>query len=321
MAESTPCIRIGHLQIVDHLILGMSSLQLNQDKNLLENIIPEPVPLNSWEQICDNLENGKIDGAFMTVPLAMDLFSSGMDIRLLMLAHRSGSLIVKNKNAGLEGLSELANKSMLVPSSLSVQAMLLHQFLTAIGLNFGRADDPESQVVCEDVVPALMPEMLALDQDGDIGGFTVSEPFGRMAIDAGNASLICPTDSLWKNHPCCGFVLRQSVIDQYPDGVARLLAHFMDMAARLEGEEEGVKISCAQAFLNQPRERIQHCLEESRVSFSPPSLIPDPEELDAIQTYINENMGLIPQKIPLTQFLDTSWAEQAISEQSIENRD
>jgi len=133
--EKTLNIRIGHLKIIDHLILGCSVSRLQSNGDPLHHSTLESIPMNSWEQICEGLRQGDLHGAFITAPLAMDLFAAGLDISFLMFVHRSGSLMVKNRKARIKSLADLKKKTILIPHGLSVQHLLLHQLLTAAGLN------------------------------------------------------------------------------------------------------------------------------------------------------------------------------------------
>ncbi len=104
--DNAPCIRIGHLKIVGHLILGITSLCIKNDTERLSAGTLETFAMNSWEQLTDSLVSGETNGAFMPAPLAMDLFSKGVDIKILMFTHRSGSLIVKKAGSDIRKISD-----------------------------------------------------------------------------------------------------------------------------------------------------------------------------------------------------------------------
>src|SRR3989339_1733229 len=114
-----PHIRIGHLKICDHLILGVAHLHLEHQSGILSRSILEPVVMNAWQPVSESLLNQDIDGAFIPAPLAMDLFTSGLDIRLLMFTHRSGSVILKSRISGIKSMAEFKGKTVLVPAELS----------------------------------------------------------------------------------------------------------------------------------------------------------------------------------------------------------
>jgi NitT/TauT family transport system substrate-binding protein len=63
-------LRVGHLQIIDHLILGITK------RKPLEKVELELIPKVGWNEIGDALKADELDVAFMLAPFAMDLFYS-----------------------------------------------------------------------------------------------------------------------------------------------------------------------------------------------------------------------------------------------------
>lgn len=314
--KNNPCVRIGHLKIVDHLILGITGQKLKNNELDLTLSNLEPVAMNSWDQVCDGLTSNDINGAFITVPLAMDLFAKGLDIRILMLTHRSGSVIVKNKIAGKNGLSDFKGKTVLVPSELSIQNMLLHRLLSTAGLTCGSYNDITNDVVTEVANPFLMAEMLMNDQDADIAGFAVAEPFGSDAVHMGIATKVCTSKSLWKDHPCCAFVLNSSVIEQYPESVRELVSIFAQTGQILETSKNEPLLSMAQHFLGQKEKVIHHILTETGVRFDPSLLVPDVQALNMIQNYIADKMSIIKHKIDINLLVDNTFILNTLSERT-----
>jgi NitT/TauT family transport system substrate-binding protein len=322
MENHFPDIRIGHLKIVDHLLPGMAAALPGLDSQVPWRLIP--VPMQSWDEICDGLQNETIHGACITTPLALKLFGTGMDIRLLMFVHRSGSLMVKSRKANIRSLSDFTKKSVLIPESFSVQAMLLHKMFADAGLVLGPHDQPDTQVKWEMVPPHLMPDMLLAeddiaDDDPAIGGFMAPEPFGSLAVLQGQADQVCISDSLWKNHPCCGLVVTGHFLQTYPQIPGSLVAHFFNTARHLEQKDTLELVSHAADFLGQDPVLVKSVLRHSRVSFAPKTLVPDTAAIDMIQHYMIDAMKIMPQKIDLDSFVDNFWAQKALTETCSEN--
>ena len=312
--KNNPRICIGHLKIVDHLILGLVDLQLKANELTLAHSSLETSAMNSWDQVSDGLQEGEINAAFIPAPIAMDLFSSGLDIKLLMFAHRSGSIIVKNSNLDTKNIMDFKNKIVLVPSELSIQNMLLHRLLSAAKLKLGSYEDINADVKREIVNPFLMNEMLANDQDNDIAGFTVSEPFGTKAVIDGTATQVCTTQSLWKDHPCCVFVLKTSLIKQNHKAVQEIVSRFTQTGQNIEKSKNEKIISMAKDFLGQEKEITQHILLKTDMSFHPSLLIPDIDALDMIQNYMTDTMGVLKNKIEINHLVDASFILETIAE-------
>ncbi|MEE4362611.1 MAG: ABC transporter substrate-binding protein [Desulfotignum sp.] len=318
MENHFPDICIGHLKIVDHLVLGMAAADHpGVDEHRPWRLVP--VPMNTWDEICDKLGNETIQGAFIPTPLALELFASGMDIRFLMFVHRSGSLLVKNRKAGIHSLADFNGKPVLVPSWFSIQAMLLHKLLGASGLVLGPHDQPGSDVFLETAPPYLMPKILLAENDMDeddpaTGGFMAPEPFGSLAVTRGQADIVCTSDSLWKNHPCCGFVVTRHFLKTYPRIPKALVSLFFAAARHLEKKTILDQAALGAGFLAQDPVLVQAALARSRIGFTPERLVPDTDAIDRIQTYMVDAMGIMPKKIDQDIFVDKSWAENALSE-------
>ncbi len=318
MAEN-PNIRIGHLKIVDHFILGLISSRQAKNDLSFSNLYLENIPMNSWNQVCDALNEGSVDGAFITIPAAMDLFASGLDIRLLMFTHRSGSILVRNNAVEIKTLSDFKGKTVLVPYDLSIQNMFFHQMLTSAGLSYGSSDAEDADVLKEIANPFIMPEMIATDHEADIGGYFVAEPFGSQAIDDGLASEICTSGSLWQDHPCCAFVLNNKTISESARAVEELVLEFFNTAQMIEKNKDDALVESARIFLDQNENVIRHVLVNSEISFDPLKLTPDIPALNIIQDYMVDTMGVMKNKIDIDDFVLNDYALKATSEVNIEN--
>lgn len=298
-----PFIRIGHLKIVDHLILGVSTSLLNQQKFHLSGSSLSLQSMTSWNQVTDALVENEIDGAFIPAPLAMHLFSQGVGIRIIMFAHRAGSVIVKNTDKQIKSFSDFKGYTILVPSEFAIQTMLLHKMLSSVGLNFGKFNDSTSDVVYEVAPPLLMTEMLSINGDSDLAGIAVPEPYASKAIQMGLANKICNTSDVWKNHPCCVFVLKEKLLGQHPETVNEIIKLFLQAAELLSSNLDGPVMEAANKFLDINIKDLRNVINFSGISFSPDLLKPDIASLELIQNYMVEAMNVL-EKIDLSTLVD-----------------
>ncbi len=317
--KGLPQFKIGHLKIVDHLISGVVDHQLSKKKATLELSSFKSFDFYSWNQICEQLTIGNINGAFMNIPTAMNLFAKGLDIRLLMFTHRGGGIIVKKNTPKIAGIKDFKDHTALVPSEFCVQNMLLHRLLSSAGLEFGIHSDKKTQVIRETASPYLMPQMLENDTDNDIAGFAGYEPYGSQAILQHQAARVCYTGKLWDNHPCCGFILNTQLIEQHPDAVNELIDLFVRSAQKIETQKDETLYSIAQHFLDQEQTIVRHALSKSDISFDPELLTPDPDAVGMIQNYMVDTMGAMAQQIDLTRFIDGSFIPTKKLERDLEN--
>ncbi|CCK81496.1 ABC transporter substrate-binding protein [Desulfobacula toluolica] len=314
--KDTPCIRIGHLKIVDHLILGIAALQLKKSKRNLTHSTLETIAMNSWNQVCDDLTCGNIDGAFIPSPMAIQLFASGLAIKVLMFTHRSGSIIVKNRASHIKHLSDFKGKTVLIPSKFSIQHMLFHRLLSSVGLKLGAHDDNDTDVASEVVNPFLMSEMLKNDQDKDIAGFAVAEPYGSKAVYEKIATKICLSEKLWKNHPCCVFALKTSFIENHPEAVQEVISLFTQTGQHIADAKNDDILFMAHNFLGQNKEITRQILLKADIHFNPSLLIANIDALYIIQNYMTDAMGVFKNKIDVNTLVDNSFILTALSEKN-----
>ena len=317
--KHNPCFNIGHLKIIDHLILAVAEHEKNEADIKFSNLDFKTFAMNSWDQVIDALYDNSINAAFIPAPIAMNLFASGFEIRLLMFTHRSGSAIVKNINTDTNQISDFKNKTILVPSELSIQNMLVHRFFSSANLKFGKHNDADADVKRETVSPFLMNEMLAQDSDDDIAGFAVAEPFAIKAVLDHIAVNVCTTHSLWKNHPCCVFVVKTSLIKNNYKSVQKIISLFVQTAKKIEKYKHNDKyndqeiFNLFQVFLDQKYKVVKTVLSQTDISFTPSLLIPDPDVLNLIQNYMANTMGVIKNKADIKKFIDSSFIKHHLA--------
>ncbi len=273
--------------------------------------------MNSWEQISQGLRNNELDGAFINTPLAMDLFDAGLDIVLLMFAHRGGSQMVGNLR--INKIADFAGKSVLIPHPLSVQHMLLHKFMGTKGMDLGTSHKPED-IQAEFVPPGLMPEMMAQDQDEDIAAFMTADPFATFAMDQGYGKRLLSSQDLWKDHPCCGFVIRHDLVEPHYKELEALIRLFFESAFILDQHRTGdlpldnATLALAAEFLGQSEKVTAKAIKNSGVSYPPARLIPEPDLLDIVQDYMSQSMGVLAGNTDLDTFIKPAFARNAVSE-------
>ncbi|WP_020587700.1 ABC transporter substrate-binding protein [Desulfobacter curvatus] len=309
MAEK-PAIKIGYLKITDHFILGVTARKLQQRMETFQHCTLEPVVKNGWNEVADALSVKSLDGALVLAPTAMDLFKSGVDLKLLLLAHKSGSVLVKNKRANINSVEDFAGKTVLIPYQLSIHNMLFHKLLSEKGLKPGRATEKGIDVTLEVVAPFQMPEALEYDEDGEIGGFIVAEPFGSQVIAAGHGEEFELSKNLWPKHPCCVFVMRTEIIEKNPEAIQEICTSFVRSGLAIDAQPEPASIIGAD-FFSQDKDIIRRVLTDPPDRILTGELYPQKEDLDVIQKYMMDEMNIMTSLIDLDKFVDTRFADAA----------
>lgn len=299
-------LKIGHLRITDHLILGIIKSKLDKGEITLSHSTINTIAMTGWNNIGDSLISGEIDIAFMLAPYAMETFNLKKNIRLILFSHKSGSIIVTNKRANIEKLEDFKGKTILIPYHLSVHHMIIDKLLTEKGLSTGVGKD----VIFEVIAPSQIPEVMEWDEAGDIGGFIVAEPFGTQVVKAGLGNEFALSKDIWPNHPCCVIVVRDEIIGKYPDAIYELTQQLVG-AGNFINENINTAAEIGAEFLNQKIDVMQSVLSQPADRVTTTELFPKEKDLDTMQTYLTTKISAMSSKIDLDKFIDTRFAKAA----------
>ncbi|MFZ5774121.1 MAG: chemotaxis protein CheW [Thermodesulfobacteriota bacterium] len=313
-AEGKVHLKMAHIQITDHLPLGVLRHQLATGQKSSSAFSLETRCLPGWNPVQSALENGEVDGAFILAPMAMDLFSYGVPLQLILFAHRNGSICVRNKAGKYVKPYQqfFKHKTFYIPHKMSVHNMLAHMYFTRMGLRPGVAGKELVNVLFDVVPPVAMPEFLK--ENPESSGFLVAEPIGSRAIAAGIAERQFLSSEVWPDHPCCVVVFRKEIIDQYPEAVQEFANLLVEAGLFIrDNTEQAAEI--AVTFLD-PEKKIgldpallQRVLSDPQ-GITTDNMYPVIEDLEAIQDYMTSKME-IGRRIELTQFVDTRFADKA----------
>lgn len=313
-SEGKVHLKMAHIQITDHLALGVLKHQMAQGAVKPANFSLETRCMPSWNPVQAALESGEVDGAFILAPAAMDLFSYDVPIKLVLFAHRNGSICVRNR-AGkyIKPYQQFfKHKTFYIPHKMSIHNMLAHMYFTQMGLRPGVAGKEAVNVLFDVAPPVAMPEFLR--DNPDACGFLVAEPIGSRAIAAGIAEKQFLSSEIWAEHPCCVVVFRREIIEQYPAAVQEF-TNLVVAAGRSIKENIDQSAEIAVAFLD-PEKKIglepallrQVLSEPEGITYD--DLYPVREDLETIQDYMVNKME-IGRTVDLGAFIDTRFADQA----------
>jgi len=309
-------LKVAHIQITDHLALGVLKHQIALGREQPNYFNLETMCMPSWNPVQKALEDGSVDAAFILAPAAMDLFSYDVPIRLILFAHRNGSILVRNKTGKYQKPFQqfFKHKTFFIPHKMSVHNMLAHMYFSQMGLKPGLAGKEAVNVLFDVVPPIQMPAFLA--ENPNACGFMVAEPIGSRAIAAGIAERQFLSSEIWQNHPCCVVVFRQEIIGKYPDAVheftnllvkaGQFIVKQPDQAAEIAvsfldpDQKLGLEIPLLKSVLTDP------------LGIKTDDLFPVIEDLETIQGYMTSKME-IGRLIDLEKFVDTRFAKVACS--------
>lgn len=306
-------MRVGHIQITDHLALGVLKHQIQTGEVSPKYFELETVRMPGWNPIQDHLEKGTIDAAFVLAPIAMDLFAFDVPIKLVMLAHKNGSGFVRSKNYDTTIYNSLKSfykyKVVDIPHKMSVHNMLAYKFLKDLGLKPGVPGKKAIDVRFEVVPPIKMPSIMK--ENEDVAGFMVAEPICTNAVAKGIGQMEFTSSALWEDHPCCVAAFRDEFIGEYTDAVHEFSSLIVKAGKSIASDKEKAA-EIAVNFLD-PEKSIglttavlYKVLNEPK-GIRMDDLYPVIEDLDKIQRYMHDEMG-IGKIIDLEKFVDMRFA-------------
>ena len=300
MAKQT--LKVGYLPVIDHLILGMAK------EKQLSNVDIQLEQKTGWNEVGEALKAAEIDVAFILAPYAIDIFFSEKNVKLLLLSHRDGSIIVANKAANISSYADFKGKMVLIPFQSSMHHILLHKRLQQEGISVGINKD----VMTEVTAPGQIPMMIEFDSAGMIAGYIVAEPFGTQVVNKGLGNIVNLSKDIVSDHPCCAVVARQDVIDKHPEAIQEFITSLVECGKEVYSNLEST-IKTATSFLGQEEAVVRAILEDSNRRVSMDKLMPKAEELAFMQDYLMDTVTTpsLSGKIDVNAFLDLSFATKA----------
>lgn len=307
-------LKMAHIQITDHLVLGMLKHQINEKQVTPKHFDLELVQMQGWNPVANALESGDVDGAFVLAPIAMDLFGFGTPINMTLLAHKNGSIFVRSsRGKNVESPREFFHgKVHDIPHKMSIHNMLSHQYLKEQGLRPGVPGENKVDVAFEVVPPILMPGILK--ENEDVAGFMVAEPIGTNAIAKGIAEKEFLSGEQWENHPCCICSMQTAFIEDHP----KAMQEFTDLlvqAGKTIMQKKFFAAPIAVNFLDPDRklgltQQILFDVLDMEKGITMDDLYPVLDDLDEVQKYMHNEMG-IGVMIDLEKFADLRFAKKA----------
>ncbi|MBF0200626.1 MAG: chemotaxis protein CheW [Desulfamplus sp.] len=316
-----PVIRVAHIQITDHLVLGVLKGLISGRELSPRHFELETVSMDGWNPVAASLENGTCDAACILAPLAMDIFHFGSPLKIVLLTHKNGSSFVRNAGRASSSSPEdfYRESSFLIPHKMSVQNMLSHLFLKSVGLSPSMEKGDEFNVEFEVVPPVKMPEFLAANDH--YSGFMVAEPIGSQAVVSGTARLQFRSSELWENHPCCVLAFHREFLESHPDAVHEFTEMLITAGRHItrnpeQAAETGVSFLDPRETLGIEKGTILDVLT-SPGGLSTDDLYPLAADLNAMQEYMAANMNS-GSMVDMNMLVDTTFADAAFEKLGME---
>lgn len=311
-------IRIGYLNILNHFMmemalgLGSPELSLGDFSKNGDPFSVATVRYDSWSAVSEAFCDEVLDGAFLPVPEIFSLYRSGLDIRLILLDSRPGTMILANRSAGVKRLIDFKNRTVLLSNSQSVFFFLLERLMKSAGLTLRAGDascwhreEDGNNVYIEVVPPARMHEMLLCDNDGDIGGCLVEEPYASKMRHQGDGMKICLTEMMWPAHPHSALAIRRELMDHHGDALSVWIDALHREHLKIYRDSTHINGFTGVYFENEDGNLEAVCRDS--LPRTPRSLMPDREMLEIVWRTMGPVESMDPKK-KLSDLIDDRFA-------------
>lgn len=307
-------LRIAHIQITDHLVVGVLKHLIETGEIAPETFELELTRMSGWNPVAASLEDGSMDGACILAPLAMDLFHHGAPLKLILLTHRNGSAFIKStKGMQQTNLTDFfKGKYFLVPHKMSIHHMISHMFFKSININPSLDKGDQFDLELEVVAPVDMPSFLK--DSSENAGFMVAEPICTKTEAAGLGTLEFTSSEMWDNHPCCALTVQEDFSNQYPE-VLFEFTKFVVKAGQYIAQNPKHAAEIAVNFLDPDKTiGLESSLLENVLTdpegIKTDNLYPVAAEFEKMQDYMVNKMD-VGSLIDIDKFLDLRYADKA----------
>lgn len=296
-----PTITIGHFPIIDHLILGVAA---QNDGQYLENINLKTRRFQNWPLMEKALFDKKIEGAFLFFPLAIELFRTGTDIKIVLLGQREGQVLVVNNE--IKGIKDLKDKTIMLPNKFSVHNILLHQILKENGL------DPQKDVHYHFGFNNIQ-EFPRYLKDNKIQAFVSAEPLGTLVRRMKTGKIMVTSHDIKTHHICCVLALRGDVINKYPAACQELVESLVRAGMFISAYPHQTA-AIGEAFMEVSRDVALEALTHNRGHVLFWDLLPRVEDLEELENFAISEMNLWKKPVNLKKLLCADFAQNAYRE-------
>lgn len=296
-------LKVGYLPILDHLALVVSH---SRDNSSYKDVEVIPQKFQGWGNMVGALRNGVIDAAFILSPLAMDLYTKGVPIQAVLLAHRDGSAITVRKGSAIKTAADLRGKTIAIPFESSTHLALLGKYLATGGVKLGDVKTPV-------IAP---PNMQSALEKGAIDAFIVAEPFGSKAQMEGVGEILTLTSAIIPHHVECIVVVNRDYAGKHPAAVQEWVnsliraGKFIDEDNKTNDSKAVTAIVADKSYMGYAPKVTHDGLHnpEDRISFG--DLNPAKEGFLPI-VEISQAAGII-QSVDLDKFIDDRFYKTAV---------
>lgn len=258
------------------------------------------VRYSGWPELKEALMSGRLKVAMMLAPMVMDLADKGVPIRIVALGHRSGAVIMVNKDSPARSFGDLKGKRIAIPSRFAVDHIFVRRLMREHSL-----EDKDLTMV--EIAPL---DMAAALLAGAVDAYATGEPYGAKSEMAGYGRVLVMTRDVWPKYICCVLTVREELIKSDPELVQNLVDHVMSAGQWLDSDPKhrtvAARIGSERSIFNQAFELIQWVMERpaDRVTYGDLRLVRS--EFDEMMRLAME-AKIINHPIPYETYVDETF--------------
>jgi NitT/TauT family transport system ATP-binding protein len=293
---SERAFRIGFLPLVDAALpIVAHEMGLAAAAGLRLELLKDM----SWATVRDRLLYGHTDAAHLLAPLAIAStlglgrppvrlivpFNLGLNGNAITLRSEIADAIVSDPadpaatgQALAAHIAERRAKGLPLIRLSVVHRYSSHNYMLRYWLG-GSGIDPERDVEIVVVPPPFTVDAL---RAGEIDGACVGEPWNSAAVDAGIATIVAATSSIWRRGAEKVLALRAEIAEERADDVAALLRALYSAGKLLMDRDQRSEITAILArpeYLDAPAERISRALDGRLLLAAGADRVPIPDFL------------------------------------------
>ncbi len=244
---------------------------------------------------------GKLQAAFINMPLAMKMKSDGVPIKIVYLGHRDGTTFMVHKDSEIRSFADLKGKVVAIPGRFSNQNILMHKLMVENGMT-------DEDIELREIPPPDEPAALAAKA---IDGYLIGEPHAAKAELGGWGRVLYYTKDIWPDFISCGLAVRQELIDEQPDLVEELVhgiaasGEWLDKAP--EHRMDAAEVAARSEYFNQDKDLLKFVLSKppDRVKYT--NLRPLKKDFDEIMD-LAIRFHLIDKHMEFEEYVDDRFA-------------
>ena len=300
-------LKIGYIPILDHLILGVADFN---DGAYFEYFELEAVRFENLPTLANALQNKEIDGAFCLYPIMENLYRQGLDIKIVLLGHREGQVLVVNNK--INSIEDLRGKTILIPHEFSTHHILLQQILQQNGLNIKK--DVTIKIGYEKITDVL--DYLEKDE---IQAFIIAEPLGTEARRKKIGKILALSHNIKLHHIDCVLVLNSAVLNKNQEAIKEFIGSLVK-AGMFINDYPRQAAEIGEKFLGWPSKVLLEALTHDFGHILFWDLLPRMEDFQELENTAVDEMHLWNLKIDLKNFIFPQLAQAAYREWVIDTR-